>query len=273
MTNFACPGGPSGYSLPLSPDGTSAAITPPPWHFSGEVIMIDYRVDAAVAARFLPPGLAPGPDAGAAAAVFATWQWCSASGKELADPVQCQFSEFAVLLACWHRDRPMARCPYAWVDRAVPMIRGWIQGMPKQLGSVYRTNVVTVGRAGPRLTAGGHFAGSLAVYDRRLVEAEVRLACRGEPPTLHTVPLVHSRVFPAWDPADQPVDELVYSEVSDIEFGEVWSGSADLRFRDVSDPGLASLAPVAIGAGHVFSYAETLCGGKRLDTAAITSHS
>ncbi|MFK8849617.1 acetoacetate decarboxylase family protein [Streptomyces sp. Ac-502] len=83
--------GPVGYSLPLSPTGASSMLTPPPWHFSGEVVMVEYRVDPDAARRFLPPGLTPGADPGAAAAVFATWQWCSADGAELADPGRCQF--------------------------------------------------------------------------------------------------------------------------------------------------------------------------------------
>ncbi|MFQ6146243.1 aminotransferase class I/II-fold pyridoxal phosphate-dependent enzyme [Streptomyces seoulensis] len=69
-----------GYSLPLSPSGTSARLTPPPWHFSGEVVMVDYHVDRAAAARFLPPELDPGADPGQAAAVFTHWQWCSEAG-------------------------------------------------------------------------------------------------------------------------------------------------------------------------------------------------
>lgn len=34
-----------GWSLPLSPDGSASLVPPPPWHFSGDVIGIDYRTD------------------------------------------------------------------------------------------------------------------------------------------------------------------------------------------------------------------------------------
>ncbi|MFF8234953.1 hypothetical protein ACF05H_40125 [Streptomyces caelestis] len=44
----------------------------------------------------------------------------------------------------------------------------------------------------------------------------------------------------------------------------MWSGTADLRFFDVLGADFAGLAPLEIGAGHVFSYAETLRGGRRL---------
>jgi len=258
--------GVAGYSLPLSPTGASSMLTPPPWHFAGDVVMIDYRVDPAAAAAFLPPGLTAGPDPGAAAAVFARWQWCSDSGAELADPGRAQFAEFLVLLGCAHDGRPMARCPYAWVDQPVPLVRGWVQGMPKQLGDIHQTTPFPVGRAGPRLAAGGRFDGTLSVHGRRVVEGTVTLERRADsPPLLHTVPLAHTRTFPAWLPTDSAVHRLVCSEVTGVEFSEVWAGRADLRIFDALDADFAALRPVEVGAGHVFSYAETLVGGRALD--------
>lgn len=255
--------GPRGYSLPLSPSGDSSMITPPPWHFAGEVIMVEYRVDPTAAARFLPPELSLGADPGAAAAIFAEWQWCSESGAELSDPQRSQFTEFLILIGCEYEGLPMARCPYAWVDSPVPMVRGWVQGMPKQFGAIHQTRRTTVGRAGPRFAPSGRFDGTLSVHGRRVAEASVMLTGEAqEPPALHTVPLVHTRLFPDWDASDQPLVQLVTSEVTGVEFSEVLTGTADLRLFDTLDADFAGLAPVEVGAGYVFSYAETLCGGR-----------
>lgn len=254
-----------GYSLPLSPSGFSSMLTPPPWHFSGDVVMINYRVAPEAAQRFLPPGLALGPDAGAAAAVFAHWQWCSDSGAELSDPGRARFTEFLILLSCVHDGRPLARCPYAWVDQPVPLVRGWVQGMPKQFGEVHQTRPSPVGRAAPRLAPGGEFHGTLSVHGRRLVAGAVTLdRLADSPPALHTVPLVHTRMFPAWVPSDRSEQQLVCSDVTGVEFSEVWTGQADLRFFDALDDDFLLLRPVEVGLGHVFSYAETLVGGRQL---------
>lgn len=202
-----------GYSLPLSPSGNAAMITPPPWHFSGDIVMVDYRVDPDAARRFLPSELDLGPDPGAAAAVFAQWQWCSASGAELTDPMRCQFSEFLILVMCAYRGRPLARCPYAWVDGPVPMVRGWVQGMP----------------------------------------------------LLHTLPLVHTRMFPRWVSSEPAEQQLVTSQVTNVEFSDVLAGEGDLRIFAGSDVDLGTLAPVEVSTGFVFSYAETLCHGQLLN--------
>ncbi|MEU5695056.1 enduracididine biosynthesis enzyme MppR [Actinosynnema sp. NPDC020468] len=254
----------AGYSLPLSPSGRASMLTPPPWHFSGEVLMVDYRVDPDAAAAFLPDGLDPGADPGAAAAVFAQWQWCSASGAERDHPARNQFGEFLVLLACEFRGRPMARCPFAWVDQPVPMVRGWVQGMPKQFGVVHQSRPALVGVGGPKLAPGGRFTGSLSVFGERVVSASVTVSGLAEhPPPLHTVPLAHTLHFPDWDGGGAP-ERLVASAVEDVEFSEVWTGPARLEFGAAAREDLGALAPVEVGAGHLFAYGETLLGGTPL---------
>jgi len=257
--------GPHGYSLPLSPSGDSSMLTPPPWDFAGDIVMVEYRVDPDSAAAFLPPGLSLGADPGAAAAVFAQWQWCSDSGAELRDPQRCQFGEFLILLACEFEGRPMARCPYAWVDSPVPMLRGWLQGMPKQFGAIQQSRPIPVGRAGTALDTGARYDAALSVHGRRIAEASVTLRDTvSTRPHLHDVPLVHTRLFPGWVEDEAPVSQLVASTVKNVEFSEMWTGPADMRLFDEAGPGLADLgrlAPVEVGAGFKFYYAETLCGG------------
>jgi hypothetical protein len=151
------------------------------------------------------------------------------------------------------------------VDAAVPMARGWIQGMPKQFGAVHLTHPKAVGRTGPHLVPGGLFQGVASQYGSRIAEASVSLEeLAPEPPLLHTVPLVHTRHFPAWVPPEKPLSQLVVSSVVDVQFGEIWAGKADLHFAGDLQADLAALAPVEVGRGFVFSYAETLCHGRAL---------
>ncbi|OEV05744.1 acetoacetate decarboxylase family protein [Streptomyces oceani] len=258
----------AGYSLPLSPTGVSSMITPPPWHFSGNMLWVDCRVDPDAAQRFLPEGVSAS-DPGAAAAVFSDWQWCSADKSELTDPARCQFSEFLLLLGCQYEGRAMARCPYAWVDSAVSLARGWIQGMPKQFGSIRMSRPIAVGRAATHHEPGGRMSGSLAVHDRRIAEATVTLTEKVDsPPDLSLLPLVHSEVTPPWLAGAGSRQRLITSCVEGVEFSEVWSGVADMRFFEdgvrALDTDLATLIPEQVGKGYSFSYAETLTGGEVL---------
>ncbi|HEX4865163.1 MAG TPA: acetoacetate decarboxylase family protein, partial [Acidimicrobiales bacterium] len=61
-----------GWSLPMSPRGTASLVPPPPWHFSGEALGIDFRADPGAVAEVLPPELEPVGD-GSASFVFCDW--------------------------------------------------------------------------------------------------------------------------------------------------------------------------------------------------------
>lgn len=240
-------------------------IPPPPWHFAGDVLWISYRADPVAAQAFLPPGLRPSRHPGAAAIGFFNWQWCSDSGEELRDPVRAQFRECLIALDCMLDDEPVVRVPYAWVDSAVPMVRGFIQGMPKLFGSVWLTHGFPVGRAGPRRGPGGEFSGVVSANGRRIASATVTLTeVAPKPPPLSDRPLIHTRHFPDWGDDQAAAGELVRGAISGIEFSEIWQGQAALAFHDIADTDLATLAPVDVGAGYLFSYAETLAPGRRV---------
>ena len=86
-----------GVPLPMSAAGLhrsrarrragAAWCPPPPWHYVGDFLVIDYWADpdAVAVAAARGPGAASRP--GRCAAVFADWQSCSEGGDELLDPV------------------------------------------------------------------------------------------------------------------------------------------------------------------------------------------
>ena len=55
-------------------------------------------------------------------------------------------------------------------------MRGWIQGFPKKLGSIWMTRTFGLGTlADPAVAGGSTFGGTMAANDRRLLEATVKL--------------------------------------------------------------------------------------------------
>ncbi|MGH2924074.1 MAG: acetoacetate decarboxylase family protein, partial [Solirubrobacterales bacterium] len=80
-----------GYSTPRSPLGRANLVGPPPWHYVGDMLVIEYWADAEAAAAVLPPPLEPHPDGGRAAAMFIDWQSCGRDRDELTDPSRSQY--------------------------------------------------------------------------------------------------------------------------------------------------------------------------------------
>jgi acetoacetate decarboxylase len=240
-------------------------VPSPPWHYSGDFLVVEYRVDPDAARSFLPPELEPGADPGAAAAIFADWQSCSDSGDELLDPIRAQYKEFFVVLSASYKGQPVTRCPLMWVDQGFSLARGWLQGFPKKPGSIWITRPVAVGRAGPRLAVGVRFGATCAASDRRLAEATLTLSGISEAgPTVNTPPLVNTRFVPAWDPKGASLSEHVFAGGRDREISPIWEGEATLRFYDSPIDELALLAPLEVGKGFWFSFGYTVDGGKRL---------
>ena len=250
-----------GYTLPRTPQGLSSLVPAPPWHYAGNALAVEFDADPAAAASFLPDGLEL--DSPRCAAYFVEWQSVTDRADEYLDPVNSQYRETIVLLSARFEGTPVAYCPFIWVDQDLSLMRGLVQGWPKQLGSTWITRAYDLkSPATPVVGAGGRFGATLAVRDRRLVEAQVTLR---EPaaalPTPNFARAVNTRYFPelAAGRHDRPaVHELVQLKSRDVQVSPIWTGDATLRFLDHPQTELPALRPVSVGRGYRFSFALTV---------------
>jgi hypothetical protein len=257
-----------GFMPPRSPEGRASVVPGPPWHYSGDLLTIEYRTDPAAVAAWLPEPLEPADeDPGAVAVIFADWQSCSDAFEELLDPVRSQYRECFVVVRCTYGGEHYSRCIAIWVDRDFAMVRGWHQGYPKKLGSIHMTRPVRFGRAGPRLAPGGRFGASVAVHDRRIIDA--RFTITGPSETngfVNALPMLHHRFFPSIEPGAGPsMEELVTMKSYDWEGSEIWGGEAELTFGTSPVEELSSIAPREMIAGYFRSVGVSWLGGTLLE--------
>ncbi len=253
-----------GYSAPLSPKGRSSLVLPPPWHYAGTGLVVDFRADPAAVAAVLPPGLEPDvEDPGAAAAHFFDWQACTSGRDELLDPSRAQYKEFFVLVSARFEGEPVLYCPYIIVDQDVSLMRGIIQGLPKQIGSVWMTRAIDVEGVATPPIPGGTFGATLAMKDRRLAEATVTL--KQQAPRAAGLAsgrkVVGLRYFPELTAGlhDKPaVCELVQFTATDRKLSAVWTGPATLAYFPSPAHELHDLAPREILAGYRYSMSMTV---------------
>ena len=252
-----------GYTVPLTPDGRSSLVPYPPWHYVGDFLVIEYWADPEAAVSFLPPGLEPHPDAGRCAAVFADWQSISEGGRELTDPSRSQYKEFFLVVNALLDGEEVTTCPSIWVDRDFALARGWIQGFPKKLGSIWITRAFGVdSTANPGLRPGATYGGTCAAYERRVAEGTVTLErISDDGPTHNGPPIVNVRHFAqlaAGRHSSPAVHELVRARSRDRAISEIWEGSATLELFGAPHEEHAALAPVRMGKGFRFTFAYTV---------------
>ncbi len=255
-----------GYSVPRTPEGRSSLVPYPPWHYVGVFLVVDYWADPESPVAFLPEGIDPHPDPGRCAFVAADWQSCSERGDELVDPSRSQYKEVFVVVNGLLDGEEVTVCSYIWVDRDFALTRGWIQGFPKKLGSIWITRPVRHGKAGPRLEPGGRFGASVAVYDRRIIDARFTITGPADSNGfVNALPMLHHRFFPSIEEGSAPsMNELVTMKSYDWEGSNVWTGDAELEFGSSPVEELESLAPVEMIAGYWRSVGVTWGIGTRL---------
>jgi acetoacetate decarboxylase len=259
------------FAVPLSPRGLSSIAPPPPWHYSGDFLLVEFWADPAAAAAVLPKGLSMDPASpGHATALFIDWQF-TAQDDEMLDPARYQYREFFILIDALYDGKPVSYCPYIFVDNDSAMMRGLIQGFPKRYGQVHQTrSFAALSPAAAPVAAGTRFAATASASGQRLARAEVRLEQAVADVSKLSIagrPVVNLRYFPrlaAGEHQTPAVNELVMSIMDNAQIADVWSGEGKLTFPLAEGEEISDLQPVRVGAGYRGSMAYSVTDLKTL---------
>jgi len=260
-----------GLMYPRTPTGAGSILPSPPWHYSGEMLTIEFRTDPANVAELLPDHLAlVDEDPGAVAIIWADWQSCSNNFDELLDPSRAQYKEVFVVVRCKYRDTTYSRAAYIWVDKDFAMARGHIQGYPKKMSEIWMTRPITIGRAGPRLEPGGRFGCTLSTFGRRIADARFTIAGTAESAGfVNSHPMLHTRQMPAieMDGRDS-LDELVTMRGFDVEVGPTYVGDAELTLHDSPTEELTRFGDIEMIGAHYRQIGNSMHEGATVWAAA-----
>ena len=248
----------NGFTPPYTPSGRSALVTAPPWHYAGQVLSLAFVVDRNAAQNLLPEGLGTVTSNGAGH--FCEWQ-ATTDGSELIDPAYAQYKEFFVLIEVERHGKRGLYCPFIYVDQDISMVRGWMQGLPKKLGSVWMTRTYELDHdAAAPIRKGSRFGASLAVKDRRLAAATVTLT--GELATP-----IGFLGLPAFGMVGAPTligtpnagdKKLVQAVVSAKVQGPAHAATGTLSFFDSPRDELSLLQPRSVTAASLSTFALTV---------------
>jgi hypothetical protein len=260
---------PKGFTVPRSPLGVAALVPPPPWHYAGDVLAVEFWNDPDLAADTLPDGVElDARRAGHSVALFADGQF-TAQNDEYLDPARYQCREFIALLDATWRGAEIAWCPYAYADNDAALVRGWIEGYPKKIGAVHQTrSFAAASAASAPAVSNGRFAASVSAHGQLLARAQVTLRERADRLAgLFDRPIVARRYFPrlrAGMHHKPAVDELVRCTIGDVLTAEIWVGEGALVFPEAHGEELELLGPIRVGRGFRFSFSCSISDGEIL---------
>jgi acetoacetate decarboxylase len=266
-----------GYTVPRTPLGTAALTPPPPWHFAGDVLAVEFWNDPDVAADCLPCGIAlDASRAGRSVALFVDSQFTAQDNEHL-DPARYQCREFIVLLDAMWQGTEIAWCPYAYADNDAALVRGWIQGYPQKIGVVHQTRTfAAAGAASAPLVKGGRLAASVCAHGQLLAQARITLREKAD----HLVGLLDRAIlarrhFPRLCAGlhDKPaVDEIVRCKMDDVLTTNIWIGDGDLVFPETHGEELEMLGPIKVGRGFRFSFSGSVSDSETLVDLTSDGH-
>jgi Acetoacetate decarboxylase (ADC) len=252
-----------GFTTPRSPLGATALVPPPPWHFAGDVLAVEFWNDPELSAHILPTGVELDKKRpGHSVALFTDYQF-TAQNDEFLDPARYQSRGFSVLLDAMWKGSRIAWCPYCYADNDAALMRGWIQGYPRKFGAVHQTRTFpTSSPASAQLVHDSRFSACMSANGRLLVQARVTLREKAE--RLVGVldrRIVGRRYFPRLSAGlhEKPaVDELVRCISDHLLVTNIWIGEADLSFPQAYGEELEVLGPLKVGRGYRFSFSYSV---------------
>jgi hypothetical protein len=250
----------NGLTPPFTPSGRSALAPPPPWHYAGQIMSLGFDLNRGVAQSLLPENF--GTATGHGTGHFCEWQ-ATTDGSELLDPVYSQYCEFFALIEVERAGARVLFCPFIYVDQDISMVRGWMQGWPKKLGSVWLTRSYDLDHpAAARIAKGARFGASLAVKDRRLAEGRISLTgAPAEPIGFLAMPTFGSAASPTIiGAATSGPKRLVRANVPAKTHGPAHAATGELAFFDSPRDELSLLQPQRVTTASLSTFALTVDG-------------
>jgi len=213
------------FTLPISRSGKSQVVPPPPWIYGIEMIGVKAYFEQSKLKDLVPPPLyiVDGEGFVYVAKIYTV----SGNRWEMLyeDPEETKYMEAAVALKVKYNGNIYTYFPYMWVDKDLPLIRGWLLGYPKKLAfiSMSEFHKLLEGYNGP--STGIKMGGYALRNGKEIVRMKITLKEKVPQPPIPFGPIVQFRRFPSVKEGTD-VYELGQVISSDFKVDEIWKGHA-----------------------------------------------
>jgi acetoacetate decarboxylase len=264
-----------GFCHPLSPEGKAQMIGAPPWHFSEDIMMINFLTDPDQIRRCLPDELELGSTPGLGQVWFTSAVSFSDTEKDLiyTNPERVYYKECVISVGCRYKGVDALKITYIWVDNDFTLLRGWFQGFPKKLARIHvgweNRHLYALNKGlgefgtGTKIKAfmeshGDRLATGTMTLGRKITPEELPVACK--------MKFLQIQHFPNIEiGSTQPLVNQLADSFVKLRFGDIWEASAaDLKFTGTDMDEINTLQPIEITGAYLVNIGITVQGTKVL---------
>jgi hypothetical protein len=262
-----------GFARPFTPEGKASPLTPLPWRFAGDLLLIHFRADAAALTSLLPPPLEPSnkPDE--------AFLWSPhlktypvKEGTASLNPARTHYNVAVIGIPCIFEGQRTMLSAFQWCDRDWLVIFSWFIGTCSKLASFEQSGTHPLFSAVGSSQSGGVGTTLNRAVTRngdRIISMSVTWRERVEMNDLafytQHLPLTCIRHIPDCDVSSLGcplVHDLTQMVMTQTTFGEIWQGDASLRFGESDNEELLPLQPTEVLGGYVLPMAFVVEGVK-----------
>ena len=235
----------SGFTNPLSPNGTAGLVEHTPHCISTDCIRVVFRAGDDVARRYLPEPLEPiGDGLGYAFVADMLKTSVHEPDQPFLNPARTQYGEGIIAFYCRYGDQVGSFNAFIWVTQDWSMFFGQLMGWPKKMANVQRTrlNPFNPARQLQAIAPGSRLSGLVDRYGHRLLEVGIEVEREERPEDLERTerppemqgeaarPAVYMlRQFPSVGPDIPEIQQLVSLKLGEVRTGDVFSGKPFLK--------------------------------------------
>ena len=148
------------------------------------------------------------------------------------DPDRTMYEEAAFGIGCSYDGKPGVYFPVMWVNKDWSLVRGWLNGYAKRIADkIALTRIHPANPIVSSVGAGSVLSGYCVAYGKKALSLRVRVERQGEKADLVSFGATYGfRRFPATDPSQNKVGELVEVLRYNNRSADVWVGVGEVAF-------------------------------------------
>lgn len=262
-----------GFSLPLTPKGTASLVDEPDWHFGGELAEVVYETDPEIFQSLLPQPFKMVTGKPYVSIAMVDMVSTTSARQAHEHPEKTNYRECIIKMYCTLDNEEVWYVPAAWVTKDFSLMRGFLLGFGKKIGTIELTNLHPLNPALGGKHAGAKIKGISEAFNNIHFEINLTLtkqAAAGAKLPHSGMPLCITRHFP--DTANP--GKLLYHDVSKLRASDyvrdnVWLADGEVSITPNDDEPLTQLQPLRILTARTFSEGFTLHGTQTMHTYGV----